>query len=489
MGEIQDSLFPLEFNKSVRVGQEKGTSLTIDPGAVLLREVGERLGLWRLLEQALVDGRNPALITHPWMELLRTAVLLAAQGWSSQREVDLLRHDPAFRLAVSERKGQRALQARRVALEPEGLASQPTVSRLLSSLSAPWNRDALTQVLCSWAAQRKGLSAARPCAEVTIDLDSLPAEVQGAQPGSAYNGHYGCRCFHPLLVSWEFGDFLGARLRPGNVHTSDEACDFVLPFLGWAATLARQVWLRMDAGFPSEPFLNGLESRGYRYMARLKSNARLERLAAPYLDRILQRPWRKEQLHIVELEYRAASWSRDRRVVLVFDERPFELVPNYFFLVTHAPAAEVSGLELLRRYRQRGSTEKDYGDWLNALDLTLSSTNRSKSGYRGEAPRQRSDPIDSFAVNEATLLLSLLTANLLHAARLLVARIGGRCQSRETFRRLVLKAGARFTRSGRYIMLRIQQAQAQYWREIAQALRQLPPTRGSPTLLTLPTPA
>ena len=233
MGEIQDSLFPLEFNKSVRVGQEKGTSLTIDPGAVLLREIGERLGLWRLLDQALVDGRNPALITHPWVELLRTAVLLAAQGWSSQREVDLLRHDPAFRLAVSERRGQRALQPRRVALEPEGLASQPTVSRLLSSLSAPWNRDALTQVLCSWAAQRKGLSAARPCAEVTIDLDSLPAEVQGEQPGSAYNGHYGCRCFHPLLVSWEFGDFLGARLRPGNVHTSDEAWDFVLPFLGW----------------------------------------------------------------------------------------------------------------------------------------------------------------------------------------------------------------------------------------------------------------
>jgi hypothetical protein len=489
MGEIQDSLFPLEFNKSVQVWQEKCTSLTIDPGAVLLREIGERLGLWRLLEQALVDGRNPALITHPYIELLRTVVLLAAQGWSSQQEVDLLRHDPAFRLAVSERKGQRALQARRAAREPDGLASQPTVSRLMSSLSSPWNLDGLTLALCSWAAQRNALSGARPRAEVTIDLDSLPADVHGQQPGSAYNAHYGCRCFHPLLVSWEFGDFLGARLRPGNVHTADDAHDFVLPFLGWAATLAQQVWLRMDAGFPSEPFLNGLERRSYRYVARLKSNARLERLAAPYLDRILQRPWRKEQLHIVELDYRAASWSRDRRVVLVFDERPFELVPNYFFLVSNAPAAEVSGLALLKRYRQRGSTEKDYGDWLNALDLTLSSTNRPKSCYRGEVPLERSYPIDSFAVNEATLLLSLLTANLLHAARLLIAGLEGRCQSRETFRRLVLKAGARFTRSGRYVKLRIQQAQAEYWREIGKALRKLHPTRGSPTLLPLPTPA
>jgi hypothetical protein len=34
------------------------------------------------------------------VELMRTVVLLGAQGWSRLREVDWLRHDPALRLAV-----------------------------------------------------------------------------------------------------------------------------------------------------------------------------------------------------------------------------------------------------------------------------------------------------------------------------------------------------------------------------------------------------
>ena len=58
----------------------------------------------------------------------------------------------------------------------------------------------------------------------------------------------------------------------------------------------------MDAGFPSEPSLEAVEDRSYRYVARLKSNARLERLAAPHLDRILRKQTREERLHIVELD-------------------------------------------------------------------------------------------------------------------------------------------------------------------------------------------
>ena len=122
-----------------------------------------------------------------------------------------------------------------------------------------------------------------------MDLDSLPLEVHGHQAGSAVNGYYGYRCFHPLIVSWEFGDFLGAMLREGNVHTSEDALEFVQRFLSWAAQFAERVWLRMDAGFPSEPFLAGLEAHDYRYMARLKTNSRLEKMAWPHVDRIAEK--------------------------------------------------------------------------------------------------------------------------------------------------------------------------------------------------------
>jgi len=134
MGERQYTLLPPEFKKAVRM-EPSESALSGDAGAILLRELGERSGLWRLLARELDDPRCGALITHPFEELLATAVLLAAQGWSTQRDVDLLRHDPVLRLAVWRRKGDGALRPKRRALEPEGLASQPTLSRLARSLS------------------------------------------------------------------------------------------------------------------------------------------------------------------------------------------------------------------------------------------------------------------------------------------------------------------------------------------------------------------
>lgn len=488
MGEVQATLFPLECNRSARLRQEAEGALTVNSGAVLLREIGHRLGLWKLLERVLYDRRDPDRIIHPFIELVRTVVLSAAQGWSRQRDVDFLREDPALRLAVSQRKGDRALLQRRHEREPQGLASQPTLSRLMATLSAAENRTALVQVLCSWAAHRARLSVAHPCKELTLDLDSLPCEVHGEQPGSAYNAHYHCRCFHPLIVSWEFGDFLGARLRQGNVHTAKDALNFVLPYLDWAAPFTRQLWLRMDAGFPEDEFLGTLEDRGYRYVARLKTNARLERLAWPHVDRIAMQAQPEDRLHTIELSYRAAAWPAARRVVLVIDERPLELMPRYFFLVTNAPPKEATGLQLLERYRRRGVTEKDYGDWLSALDLALSSTNRPKETYRDRVPQQFSEPVDSFAVNEATLLVSMLTANLLHAARVLLEKNAGQRWSRESFRKRVLQAGARITRSARYVTFWIQHAHAQYWCEIGEQLKKLNPARGSPELLALPLP-
>ena len=490
MGEAQGTLFPLEFNRSVRVRPTAPEKLTLDAGAVVLREVGERLRLWELMERALIDPRERGLVTHPFIELLRTVVLGQAQGWSSQRDVDLIRRDPAFRLAVSKRRGERPLLPRREEVrEPDGLASQPTLSRLMAALSAEENRERLLRVLCTWAAHRAGVSAASPRNELTLDLDSLPIEVHGQQAGSAYNGHYRETCFHPLIVSWEFGDFLGAMLREGNVHTAAESLPFVLRFLEWAEAYAKRVWLRMDAGFPSEPFLAGLEARDYRYVARIKTNARLERMAWPHVERIAVKDEPEDRLHAVELEYVAGTWSKPRRVVLIIDECPEELLPRYFFLVTNASVEEASGAELVARYRRRGSTEKDYGEWLNALDLSLSSTNRPKESYRGRSPQQRTEPVDSFAVNEAALLVSLLAANLLHAGRVLGRRAHAQLSSRETFRKQVLKAAARLSRSSRYVTFWIVETYAERWQHIMDALRELPRTRGSPTLQALPSPA
>ena len=59
---------------------------------------------------------------------------------------------------------------------------------------------------------------------LTLYTDSLPIEVHGAQPGSAWNGHYHQRMDHPIVAGIaETGDLLDARLRDGNAHTAESA--------------------------------------------------------------------------------------------------------------------------------------------------------------------------------------------------------------------------------------------------------------------------
>lgn len=52
------------------------------------------------------------------------------------------------------------------------------------------------------------------------DMDSSERPVHREQEGAAYNGHFGCVCYHPIFVFNQFGDCEGARLRPGNVHST-----------------------------------------------------------------------------------------------------------------------------------------------------------------------------------------------------------------------------------------------------------------------------
>ena len=496
MGEIQGTLFPLEFNRSVHV-EARAERLTADAGAVLLREFMDRSGLTALLDEHLVDGRDAARTVHPFVELLRTELLRQAQGYADRRDVELLRDDPAFRLAVSSRRGQRPFRAGADG-EPDGLCSQPTLSRLAAALGSLENRRGLATVLPAWAerrlrdrVQRRG--EALPLGEITLDLDSLPIEVYGHPPGSAWNGHYRQRCYHPLVVRWaEEGDFLGGRLRTGRAHMADGGLRFVVPHVRWAKGLARTVWLRIDAGFPEPELLGDLEDEGIFYVARLRSNAALERLAAPYLKRPPGRPPRKGRVWTHELRYAAGSWKRERRVVLVVLERPDaqgHLFLDHFFLVTNAPAEEVDGEALLERYRGRGDAERDFGEWKNALDVHLSSTPRPKSHYRERPVESMARPLAGFRTNEANLLLSLLAANLLSAAQAMVRRASEERWSRERFRTLVLKCAGRATLSGGYVTLAVDRARAPLWTRFHETMRRLYPARGSPTDAPLPSAA
>ena len=483
MGETQSTLFTPDFNRSIQV-EAREERLTDNAGALLLREVFSRLSLEDFFTTRLVDPRRPELITHPQIELLRSQVLLLAQGWQDQDDADLHRQDPVLRLAVSQRRGTSPLESPpQGALIPDGLASQPTLSRLVAALSPEAQRSVLREGLLVPPARRLQAMRGHRLRYATLDVDSLPVEVYGQQEGSQYNGHYGIRCYHPIVAMiGETGDLVDVRLREGNAHTAEGALEFILPLLDRLEREVCQVAsVRMDAGFPEEELLSALEARRVGYVARIRKNERLKHLAEPFLQPLAQPSGPEPSLAFHELSYQAESWSKARRVVLVLQQAPDELFPHFFFLLTNWSAEQRSAVALLDLYRQRGTAEGHLGELMSVLEPALSSTRREKSHYRGEEPKQRYPSQDPFAANEVKLLLNALAYNLAHAARCLLEEVTGQGWSLSRFLERILRVPARILVHARRITVVINSRSATHWRQLCAALSRLrwqpPPLR------------
>lgn len=475
MGE-QYPLPGVTFNRSVDI-EVRPERLSSDGGALLLREVGDRLGLFGWLASNLDDPRDPDLVTHSFTELLRTSLLLSAQGWGDQDDADTLRDDPVFRLAVSSRKGQSPLREQEG--EPCGLPSQPTLSRFVTSLATAGNRAGLARALVMLAGRRIAALGGPPAEGVVIDFDSMALETHGQQPLSEYHGHYHMRCYHPLIASLgDLGDIVGAKLRHGKAHTAEGADDYIIDTVEQVERWVGGVFcVRMDAGFPSEHLLATLEDRDepIHYVARFRRNKVLDRLAGPLmLLPWLEHPDEETTIWYGELTYQARSWSRPRRIVVVKVQEQGELFANSFYLVTDMPADEVPAAELLALYRRRGRAENFMGEWKSGLHPLLSSNNRTKRHYRGEQPAERAQPVDAFANNEVILLLSMLAYQLTHALRALQEDATGRTHSIVQFRERVMKVAARVLLSARRITVVVPAAACRYWQPLLARLEQLP---------------
>ena len=104
MGEAYP-LFHPTFNRSSQV-EARDERLTSYAGLILLREVGERLGIFKWLAAHLDDRREANRCEYTLVDLLRTRLLALASGYEQQSDVDRLRHDLAFRLATSSARGE-----------------------------------------------------------------------------------------------------------------------------------------------------------------------------------------------------------------------------------------------------------------------------------------------------------------------------------------------------------------------------------------------
>ncbi len=291
MGEAQGNLFEPEFNRSIKI-QATDQRLTSNAGVVLLREADHRLGLIESIAMNIKDPRMENRIRYHIDELIRERVFAMALGYTAQDDLDRLAHDPAFRAAVWNRSGDQVVSER--------LASQPTQSRLIDILTGNVaNLEALRDGLAGSIERHILASGGRRVRHATVDIDSFPIEVHGQQAGSVYNGYYRKTIYHPLVASLSVGvdydspqqgqrlgnGFMHARLREGQVHTADGVQTFVDQVDTKAHAIGQHIDYRLDAGYTSGSVMDALSDKNRRFVGRLKTNAKLDALAAPHLRR------------------------------------------------------------------------------------------------------------------------------------------------------------------------------------------------------------
>ena len=77
MPDCNDELFVFpSFDRRKIEASFQGDEVSSDGGVMLLREADRRLGLTRALDVALPDPRDPDLITHEQVDLLRQRILV-----------------------------------------------------------------------------------------------------------------------------------------------------------------------------------------------------------------------------------------------------------------------------------------------------------------------------------------------------------------------------------------------------------------------------
>jgi len=147
--------------------------------------------------------------------MVRQRVYQITAGYEDCNDTDFLRIDPALRLAIGKDHKVGASQSMLSRLENDVLGNAVGLEALDAAL--PRSTDALLR--------RKNKR------RLIIDVDSTEDPVHGKQESVAYNGHFGKNCFHPLFCFTSEGDGLGAKFRPGNVHSADGTLTFITPLV------------------------------------------------------------------------------------------------------------------------------------------------------------------------------------------------------------------------------------------------------------------
>jgi hypothetical protein len=367
--------------------------------------------------------------------LFRQSAFGRLGGYEDVNDADRLGRDPAMRWIVGGRAvaRQAASASQMGRFETEFLPTDDNIAAL-ADLSGVWIDRVHDR---------------RPPKTVTLDMDSSVSPTYGDQEGTAYNGHFGCSCYHPLFLFNHMGDLERCRLRPGNVHSADGWRDVLVPVVQRYKERQVRLSFRGDAAFALPDLYDFLEAEGILYAIRLPANKVLQESIAHLLRRPVGHPPHYVRRFHASFSYQARSWDKKRRVVAKVEWHPGELYPRVGFIATNLsrPAERIVAF-----YNQRGTAEQWIKEGKNAIKWTRLSCRR-------------------FRNNEVRLQLHALAYNLANFMRTLALPKEVEHWSLTTIREKLVKIGAKVVAHGRYVTF--QMAEVAVPRDLFEGILQL----------------
>ena len=342
----------LVFDGSLRL-EFHGAKVTSDAGLFAYRDLDEALGLFDSVPFVFHDSRTGRNIQHHLTALLRQSVYSRLAGYEDVNDAHRLSVDPTMRRITGKK------------IDNKNAASANTMGRFETQmLSVADNLKALSEVNGRWVERALQKTTHR---RIILDMDSSASPVHGEQEASAYNGHFGCTCYHPLFCFNQFGDCEGSLLRPGNVHSADRWKELLEPIVARYERKTVRQYFRGDAAFAKPEIYEYLEEKGFLYAIRLPANQVLQEKIEHLLTRPVGRPPRKPVVWFADFKYQAASWDRPRRVIAKVEWHGGELFPRVGFILTNR-SARAQGV--VHFYNGRGRAEQWIKEGKYALNWT-----------------------------------------------------------------------------------------------------------------------
>jgi hypothetical protein len=290
--------------KAVRVSFDGGR-LTSDAGVLVLAGIERRLGITERLARCLADPRSPERVRHTLAEMIRFRMLLIAAGYPDGNDCDILRTDPAFKMAVG-----RAPESGR------DLCSQPTMCRLenLPTVTALKRMlAAMIELFCD--------SFAEVPRRIVLDIDDTEDRAHGNQELALFHAHYGGRCFLPIHVYEALtGKPVAVILRSGKTPDGAEVALVLRHVIGrirarWPKV---DILVRGDSHYGRPEAMRWCERNRVGYVFGLAGNKVLSAQVAGLAEDAAVSRIESEVPKVRrygEFRYAAKTWHVERRVI------------------------------------------------------------------------------------------------------------------------------------------------------------------------------